>query len=100
MVNKYIIQKLHLLKNHNAICSTKIPTGDDVLIIPDFLNNQEIQELKTLGSNSNFSNSKMGVNADITNEKGRKSQSCYIDDSEVTIVQKIKNTINSLFTYK
>ena len=38
----------------------------------------------------------MGVNADITNEKGRKSQSCYIDDSEVTIVQKIKNTINSL----
>lgn len=42
MVNKYVIQKLHLLKNHNAICSTKIPTGDDVLIIQDFLNNLEI----------------------------------------------------------
>lgn len=96
MVNKYIIQKLQVLKNHNAICSTKIPTGDDVPIIPDFLNNLEIQELKSLCSNSNYTNSKLGVNADINDEKGRKSMSCFIENSESIIVSKIKNTVSSL----
>ena len=96
MVNKYIIQRLHLLKNHNAICSTKIPTGDDVLIIPDFLNNQEIQELKSLCSNSNYTNSKVVINGNITNENTRKSMSCFIEDSESIIVSKIKNTVSSL----
>ena len=83
------------LESHTSICSSKIPSGDDVLIIPQFLSVSEIEELKLACPDKKMEISKLSQNFTVDDTE-RKSYSCYLDENNSAIVQKIKNTIHSI----